>query len=363
MSTDDTNGEAPRRVRIEDVAAQADVSVATVSRALRGLPNVAASTRRRVVDVAEQLGYQPDPAAARLAAGRTNTVIAIVPHLGSWYFSNVVAGIEAVCTQAGYDVLVIGADEPSRVDRLIDERAQLDRRADGVVLVDLPVASELAESLVRRRVAVATVGWRVGDHPAVVLDDPAVGALAAEHLLHFGHRDLGVIGGDLDPIAFEVPERRLRGFREQCQRYGVDVAAERIVGGGFRLDGGYAAMAVLLEHDPPTAVFAMSDEMAFGALMALQERGLTPGVDVSVIGVDDHEFAHVVELTTIRQNVVDNGAAAARALLAAIQDPRTTTGDAEPAEAETPTFSLVARSSTGPLNGHRADRTLSSRLP
>ena len=113
-------------------------------------------------------------------------------------------------------------------------------------------------------------------------------ALAAEHLLHLGHRDLGVIGGDLDPIAFEVPERRLRGFREQCQRYGVDVAAERIVGGGFRLDGGYAAMAVLLEHDPPTAVFAMSDEMAFGALMALQERGLTPGVDVSVIGVDDH---------------------------------------------------------------------------
>ena len=105
------------------------------------------------------------------------------------------------------------------------------------------------------------------------------------------------------------------------------------------------------------------DLVAFGALMALQERGLTPGVDVSVIGVDDHEFAHVVELTTIRQNVVDNGAAAARALLAAIQDPRTTTGDAEPAEAETPTFSLVARSSTGPLNGHRADRTLSSRLP
>ncbi|MEM9515087.1 MAG: LacI family DNA-binding transcriptional regulator [Actinomycetota bacterium] len=346
----------PRRARIEDVAAAAGVSVATVSRALRGLPNVATSTRRRVADVAEQLGYQPDPAATRLAAGRTNTVIVVVPHLGSWYFSNIVAGVEAVCTNAGYDVLVIGADEPSRVDRLIDERSQLERRADGVVLVDIPVAGELAESLARRRVHVATVGWRVGDHPAVVLDDPAVGALAAEHLLQLGHRELGVIGGDLDPIAFEVPERRLRGFRERCLRDGVQLAEHRIVGGGFRLDGGYAAMAALLESEPPTAVFAMSDEMAFGALMALQERGLRPGRDVSVIGVDDHEFAHVVKLTTIRQDVIGNGAAAARALIAALQHADPTISDTVAvgnSDDEPPGFSLVARSTTGPLNGYR----------
>ncbi|MEO1056709.1 MAG: LacI family DNA-binding transcriptional regulator [Actinomycetota bacterium] len=345
-----------RRARIEDVAGAAGVSVATVSRALRGLPNVAESTRRRVADVAEQLGYQPDPAATRLAAGRTNTVIVVVPHLGSWYFSNIVAGVEAVCTNAGYDVLVIGADEPSRVDRLIDERSQLERRADGVVLVDIPVAGELAESLASRRVRVATVGWRVGDHPAVVLDDPAVGALAAEHLLQLGHRELGVIGGDLDPIAFEVPERRLRGFRERCSQHGVQLAAHRIVGGGFRLDGGYAAMATLLESEPPTAVFAMSDEMAFGALMALQERGLRPGRDVSVIGVDDHEFAHVVKLTTIRQDVIGNGAAAARVLIAALQQQDATSADnvaVEHHEAAPPGFSLVARSTTGPLNGHR----------
>ena len=95
------------RATIEDVAAAANVSVATVSRALRGLPNVAASTRSRVVEVAAQLNYQADPAARRLATGRSHAIAVLVPFVNTWYCAEVMAGVEAVCAEAGYDMVVI----------------------------------------------------------------------------------------------------------------------------------------------------------------------------------------------------------------------------------------------------------------
>ncbi len=317
--------------------------MATVSRALRGLPNVAASTRRRVAEVAEELDYQPDPAASRLAAGRTRTVIVVVPNLSGWYFSSVVAGAEAVCTEAGYDFLVLGVSSQSELRRLLDERTHLERRADGIVLVDIPVSHAQADSLRHRGMSLATIGANTEGHPAIVLDNEAIGSLAAEHLIGLGHRCLAVIGGQRDdPMNFEVPKQRFRGFLRACHSAGIELDRSQLAGGNFGIDGGYEAMLQLLADGDPTGVFAMSDEMAFGAMMALRERGLEPGRDVSVLGVDDHEFARVVELTTIRQHVPEHGAAAARALIAAM------TGDerAHAGEATATSFELVIRSTT-----------------
>ena len=132
--------------------------MATVSRALRGLPNVAPSTRERVAEVATSLNYQPDPAASRLAAGRTGTITVMVPHLSSWYFSHVIAGAEAVSAEAGYDFLVIGVGSRAECSRLLDERYHLERRTDGVVLVNMPASDDEADSLRSRGIALATVG-------------------------------------------------------------------------------------------------------------------------------------------------------------------------------------------------------------
>ena len=143
----DPHAAAARRATIEDVASAAGVSVATVSRALRGLPNVAPSTRDRVAQMAVSLNYQPDPAASRLAAGRTGTITVMVPHLSSWYFSHVIAGAEAVSAEAGYDFLVIGVGSRAECSRLLDERYHLERRTDGVVLVNMPASDDEAESL------------------------------------------------------------------------------------------------------------------------------------------------------------------------------------------------------------------------
>lgn len=357
MASTDINDGPPRRATIEDVASGAGVSVATVSRALRNLPNVADSTRQRVSDVAARLSYRPDPAAARLAAGRTGTVTVAVPSLNGWYFSTVVAGAEAVCADAGLEFQVIGIASPLQRDRLLDDAHSIERRTDGLILIDITVSAEQAASLARRRVTLATVGSRLDGHPWVAIDDEHVGAIAAEHLIGLGHRSIAVIGGVDGPMNFDVPLRRRRGFERAAAEHHVVVPERWFTNGNFDVQGGYEAMTSLLDSvERPTAVFAMSDEMAFGALMALDEHGLQPGVDLSIIGVDDHEFAQVVRLTTIRQPVADHGSTAALMLIAAMKDALGTPfcGPELPISTEIqPTVYLVERATTGPPDRHR----------
>ncbi len=316
----------------------AGVSVATVSRALRGLPNVATSTRERVMAAAGELDYQPDPAATRLAAGRTRTVTVAVPTLNGWYFSTVVAGAEAVCTEAGYDILVVGVGSTADRTRLVQD-PYLGRRTDGLIVVDLNVSPAEAESLRAAGITVATVGSAAPGFPAVKVDDVEVGRMATRHLLGLGHRRIGIIGGlPHDPMSFDVPTARRRGHEAALVAAGLPVDPTLSAPGNFGIDGGQEAMSHLLDlPDPPTGVFAMSDEMAFGALRALRERGLRAPDHVSIIGVDDHDFARVVDLTTVRQRVAAHGATAARlvieAMAARARDDAAPPPGAEPDEA------------------------------
>lgn len=339
----------PQRSKIEDVAEQAGVSVATVSRALRGLPNVAESTRRHVTDVAASMNYRADPAAARLAAGRTKTMTAVVPSINGWYFSTIVAGAGAVCADAGYDFLVVGVGTLGEWGHLLEPGYHLERRTDGVIVVDIEVTDEQFGSLDRRQLALTTIGTRRSDCPSVLIDDIGVGRMAADHLIGLGHQRIGLIGGAADDLMrFQVPLRRRQGFIERVAAAGLDVDPALAAPGYFTVDGGREAMATLLDLDrPPTACFAMSDEMAFGALMALRERGLLPGRDVSLIGVDDHEFAGVVELTTVRQHVAHQGAAAARALIGQMESPPERRRSSTHPVIHEP-FELVVRGTTRP---------------
>jgi LacI family transcriptional regulator, repressor for deo operon, udp, cdd, tsx, nupC, and nupG len=332
------------RFTIEHVATAAGVSVATVSRALRGLPNVAVSTRARVEEVARSLNYRPDPAASRLAAGRSRTIAVVVPLINSWYFSNVVAGAEAVCAECGYDLLVLTAPNDDMRHKVVTTAAALDRRVDGLIFVEVALPDDELLDLGRRRLGVVTVGQETLMFPSLRIDNEAVGRIAVDHLVGLGHRRIGIVGAQAeDPLYFDVPGERIRGAEDALEAVGCRLDHDLIVSGEFTIAGGREAGAQLLaSHDRPTAVFALSDEMAFGTLIAARELDLAVPQDVSVIGVDDHDVAPVLGLTTVRQNVADHGAMAARALLEQFAGRAVTVDHLES------TTELVVRSTTSP---------------
>jgi DNA-binding LacI/PurR family transcriptional regulator len=333
------------RSTIEHVALAAGVSVATVSRALRGLPNVATSTRARVEEVARELNYRADPTASRLAAGRGRTIAVVVPHINSWYFANVVAGAEAVCAADGYDLLVLTAPNVDAREHAVAIAGGLDRRVDGLIFVEVALSATDVGELERRPLGVVTIGQQVGDFPAVCIDNRAIGRLALEHLVDLGHRRVGVLGAQAEaPAHFDVPGQRIAGAAGALAAAGLRLDPALVGTGEFTVEGGHRAALDLLERaGRPTAIFALSDEMAFGAFIAARQLELAIPGDLSLVGVDDHEVAEVLGLTTVRQRVVDHGALAARTLLRSLADE----GIAEPSIPTRP-VELVVRTSTAP---------------
>lgn len=346
---------ARRRATIEDVAGAAGVSVATVSRALRGLPHVAPTTRQRIERVAAELAYRPDPAAARLATGRSDTVALAVQVLNSWYVSQVVSGAEAVCTAEGYDLIVMGVTGVAARRALLAHDTSLHRRVDGIVFVDISLDDAEARRLEDRGLAVVTLGTTTSRFPAITTDDVEVGRLATDHLIGLGHRRIGLLGAQPDdPLGFTVPDRRRAGYRAALAAAGVNVDPTLEAVGNFSVLGGREAMEQLLGRpDPPTAVFAMSDEMAFGAIMAARQLGLDVPGDLSIVGVDDHDVSVVLGLTTVRQEVADHGARAARLLMSQLgADPVDRTSARTPHVVVESPVVLIERATTATLVTH-----------
>ena len=326
--------------RIEDVAARAGVSTATVSRALRGLPNVSAATRAEVVRAARELGYVASRSASNLASGRTWSVAVLAPSISRWYFAQVLGALEHELRPQGYDVLLHSLP-PGREE--VFDATRLVRRVDAVVVLTVPLTG--AELDVLRGLALPTVfvGASVPGATCVRVDDVAVGRLATEHLLSRGHRRIAHVGGDpAEPLNFQAPVDRRAGWMSALRGAGVAPRREYDTNGSFTSVGALAAAEALITLDePPTAVFAASDEMAFGVLAAARRRRLRVPHDLAVVGVDDHPLAVVADLTTVAQDVVRQGSLAAQLVLAALAD-----GPAHPREHVLVPVTLVRRGSS-----------------
>ncbi len=306
---------------IEDVAAAAGVSVATVSRALRDLPNVAPSTREKVRAVAKDLAYVSHPSASRLAAGRTGTVAVVVPMFDAWYFSSVVAGIEAVLKERNVDLLLYAVGNEEDRSTFFAGRGAWWRRSDALIIVDVALSDDVVGRLHNSGARIVTIGSRTEPFSSVTLDEQAAAGSAARRLIDQGHRRIGVLTGEPLSADFRVPIKRLKGFHQAMVDAGVEPDPELERDGNFSIEGGAEAMAELLSlPDPPTAVFALSDEMAFGALGEMRRRGLNAPDDVAIVGFDDHQMAELLGLTTVRQPVDTVGAMAGRLVLDVIKD-------------------------------------------
>jgi len=301
---------------IEDVAKRAGVSIATVSRSLRGLPDVATATRDRVLAAAQELDYVASPFAARLASGRSSTLGVVVPFVNRWLFSEVLGSVESVLSNANYDLLLHNLGDSAGRSRFFSV-LPVRKRVDAVLVVSLALTDEEVAALQTLELPVGVLGVKHPGMFSVRIDDVAAATTAVNHLLSLGHCRIGLIGGDTDdPMRFTPPHHRGTGYRQALIAAGIEPDPALSVLGYFTVQGGEAAMRQLLEHPrPPTAVFAESDEMAYGAIMAIRRRGLRVPDDIAVIGFDDHATAELMDLTTIRQPVVQQGAVLAQELL------------------------------------------------
>lgn len=333
-----------RHASIVDVAALAGVSAATVSRSLRGHNNVSPATRQRVVDAARELSYVISPQASGLASGKTGTVGIVVPFITRWFFSNAVAGAATVLREAGYDVLLHNLGSARERDRFF-ERMPLARRVDAVLTVSLPLAEEHTLALRALDMPLVTIGARMPGLPCVRVDDVGAAASAVYHLLHQGHEKIVMLAGfDEDKgFGFASSADRRRGFQEAMASAGLEAGDQNIiVASAYGIEGGAMAMDELLAGPRlPTAVVAEYDELAIGAMRSLRRAGIPVPSRISVVGIDDHEMASVVELTTVGQPVQEEGATAAQLLLDRLGD-----SQFEPTDVVLPTR-LVVRASTG----------------
>ncbi|MFM8352156.1 MAG: LacI family DNA-binding transcriptional regulator [Actinomycetales bacterium] len=322
-------------ITIRDVAAAAGVSTATVSRALRGLPNVDEATRQRVRDVATHLDYVISPSASRLASGRTGSVAVITPAVSRWFFATVLSGVESVLQDAGVDLLL-----QSTATSTISP-ARLRGRVDGVLAISVPPEDPQLQRVIDLGLPTSLIGTWCEGAPSVMIDDVQAAVTATKHLIDQGHHRIGLISGSADRQPATPSHARRAGFLDVMNNAGLEPSLE--AGGYFTIDGGEQAMEQLLSSaTPPTAVFAMSDEMAFGAMRALRRHGLTPGQDVALVGIDGHDMSEYLELTTVAQPVVELGRIAATWMLEQLAD-----GPVRPVESILVPTTLLVRGSSG----------------
>lgn len=329
-------------ITIKDVADAAGVSTATVSRALRGLPNVDATTRERIQRIATELDYVISPSASRLASGRTGSIAVITPHIARWYFSTVLSGVESVLQNAGMDLLLMSVSTPDGQHRL-PPAPRLRRRVDGVLVIALPPQDPQLADILALGMPTSLIGLTMPSVPSVAIDDVLAGTIATQHLINLGHTRIGVINGAPIVSPYTAENDRYRGYEQAMSGAGLPIDPMLESYGYFTIAGGEQAMTALLtQKDPPSAVFAMSDEMAFGAMKALRAHGLTPGRDVSLVGVDGHDMAEFLDLTTVVQPVQDLGRIAAEALVLQLRSTST------PSDSIRLPTQLIVRGSTAP---------------
>lgn len=287
-----------------DVAARAGVSIATVSRALRDVPGVSGPTRERIRGVAHELSYVVSPEASRLARRETGRVAVVVPRIDVWFYSTMLAVIEQVLRDADLDVLVYQVDGEAQRSRFFRDLPAR-RKVDAVVLVALPVLAEEESRLELLGVEVIVAGGRLRDYPHVRVDDHRVALVACRHLIDLGHRRVAMIRtGDTEGTRWSSDVERTRGYRDALVEAGIALRDDYVVTRPFGVAAGADGVDALLAlPDPPTAVFAYSDEIAVSALQRLRDRGVTVPQLVSVVGVDGHPLAELFGLTTVDQRL------------------------------------------------------------
>ncbi|MCR6095493.1 catabolite control protein A [Salipaludibacillus agaradhaerens] len=303
-------------ITIYDVAREAGVSMATVSRVVNGNPNVKPTTRKKVLEAIERLGYRPNAVARGLASKRTTTVGVVIPDISSTFFAELARGIEDIATMYKYNIILCNSDQNKEKEiHLIN--TLLEKQVDGIVFMGGEITTEHEETFKKSPVPIvlsATIDDKK-EFPSVNIDYKQAAYDAVKSLTDEGHTKVAMLSGTLeDPVNGYL---KFSGYKSAIQDAGLHLDDDLVVIGDYSYDSGLEAMASLLKlKERPTAIFASTDEMALGLIHGAQDAGVKVPEDIEIIGFDNTRLATMVRptLSTVVQPMYDIGAVSMRLL-------------------------------------------------
>jgi DNA-binding LacI/PurR family transcriptional regulator len=285
---------------IKDIAQAVGCSISTVSRVINERDGVDPRTRARVLEVIDRMDFTPNLTARGLRVKRGRLIGVAIPTSTVGAFSVIVQFALEAAYSRGYNIVLVNSHEdPDLEETLIN--SLLRREINGVMLTRVSDESKIVTKIANRNIPIVVID-RAFAHERVsnvVLDNQRAGAMAAEHLLSLGHTRIACVTG---PLKIGLSRERLKGFQAALAEGGVILPPSHLFEGNFLYDAGVRGVQALAERGAEySALWAMNDLMGFGAMRALQERGLRVPQDVSVLGMDDLEIAEMVTppLTTI----------------------------------------------------------------
>lgn len=303
-------------VTIYDVAREAGVSMATVSRVVNNNPNVKPQTRKKVNEAIEKLKYRPNAVARGLASKKTTTVGVVIPDISNNIFAEVARGIEDIATMYHYNIILCNADKQKDKEiRVIN--TLLEKQVDGLLFMGGTITDEHIRAFDSASIPVVLCATTdpLGTAPSVDIDHEAAAFDAVQALIEQGHRDIAMISGTLeDPTNGYA---RHQGYKDALQKAGIGFREDYVRVGNYSYESGLELAAYFLQLDNrPTAIFTANDEMAIGVIHTIQDHGLKVPDDISVISVDNIRMASMVrpQLTTVAQPMYDIGAVSMRLL-------------------------------------------------
>lgn len=306
------------RPTIYDIAREAKVGIGTVSRVFNNHPSVSEETRTRVLKIAKRLDYRPHPYARGLARQRTNSILAVIPFFTTFFFLEILQGVQGKLKELDCDLILYGVNHPDQVEESLRRNA-LRNRVDGVLFFSMTMPDTFADQYLQMNIPVVLVDTYHKNFDSLTVENSLGAFLATNHLISLGHKHIGMLNANTESL----PAReRLKGFQRALREAGITPDPMYVKKStstkldGFTREAGYELMKEFIAcgSEMPTAIFVSSDIQAVGALAAITEAGLRCPEDVSIVGFDDIEFAGHLGLTTIRQPLTEMGIFAAERL-------------------------------------------------
>ncbi|MFS0726910.1 LacI family DNA-binding transcriptional regulator [Paenibacillus sp. 1P07SE] len=307
-----------KEITIKDVAKQAGVSVATVSRVLNGRDRVSDETRKKILKIIDELNFVPNTMAASMVNKKTRMLSVVVPEIQNPFYTAVISGTVEVAKKAGFVTLVVSTNNDEAEEEEFFE-SFLGKNVDGIILIGTHQRPEFYRNIRKPTIMVDRYINNCG-HDGVMIDNFRGAYEATKHFVDYGHKRIAIIDGEHD---FNDGKDRYWGYHQALHESGLAPEGRYHKQGTWSEGDGYRFTRELLQsEEPPTAIFAANNVICCGAIKAIRDLGLRIGEDISLIGFDDNELAQFVQprVTVVSRPTKEMGVQAAEMLIQKIAD-------------------------------------------